>query len=213
MRLRARNGFLTLVTAALVVVAVGCPSSTTITSGVGSAQLEIIMVNPSRFDLGFINIDRLLVRPVDANAGQVLGSDRDLALLPFGVFIDTSMPMVDPLFLDATQLAQGVYEVVEIRFSTLQFLDFDPTDPSTCESFQSVYAPPDTIPVTNFAVPQRFTILDGQDTMFTLTFDLTQMMTTLNNAYTCSVGCNAFCITNFDPNQFAADTLNYLTFE
>lgn len=205
-----------LLTAALVVVSVGCPSSTTITSGIGSAQLEIIMVNPSRFDLGFFNIDRLLVRPIDASADQVLGSNRDLALLPFGVFIDTSMPTVDPLFLDATRLSQGVYEVVEIRFSSLSFFDPDfPTDPSTCESYQSILETPFllTIPVTNFAVPQRFTVLDGQDTMFTLTFDLTQMMTTFNNAYTCSVGCGAFCISNFDPNQFAADTLNYLTFE
>ena len=223
MRLRARNGFLTLVTAALVVVAVGCPSSTTITSGVGRAQLEIIMANPSRFDLGFINIDRLLIRPVDASAGQVLG-DRDIPLLPFGAFIDTSMPMVDPLFLDATQLAQGVYEVVEIEFSQLFFIDQDlPTDPSTCESYQFIYEPrvpgPSGFPITaritatNFAVPQQFTVLDAQDTALTLTFDLTQLMTTLHNAYTCSPGCGAFCISNFDPFQFAADTLNYLTFE
>jgi hypothetical protein len=27
------------------------------------------------------------------------------------------------------------------------------------------------------------------------------------------VGCGAFCISNFDADQFAADTLDYLTFE
>ena len=202
-----------LLTATLVVVSVGCPSSTTITSGVGTVQMVINMVNPTRFDFGLLNIDRILVRPVDASADQALGSARDLSLLPFGVFIDTSMPMVDPLFLDPTRLSQGVYEVVEIRFSQLLFIDQDPTDPSTCESYQFVYSPQGAITVTNFAPPQRFTILNAQDTAFTLTFDLTQMMTTLNNAYTCSPGCGAFCISNFNATQFAADTLNYLTFE
>ena len=214
MRLRARNGFLVLLTAALVVVSVGCPNSTSITSGVGSAQLVIINANPSRFDQGFFNIDRLLVRPLDPDASQVLGIDRDISLLPFGAFVDTTLPMVDPLFLDATLLSQGVYEVVEIRLSGVFFFDMDPTDPSTCESFIDFYdTGADKITLTNFAVPQQFTILNAQDTMFTLTFDLTQMMTTLNNAYTCSVGCGAFCISNFDPDQFAADTLDYLTFE
>lgn len=213
MKLRARNGLLVLLTAALVVVSVGCPNSRSITAGVGTAQLAIVMANPSRFDTGLFNIDRILVRPVDADTSQALGSDRDLSLLPTGVFVDTSEPMVDPLFLDATQLSQGVYEVVEIRYSQLFFFDPDfPTDPSTCESFQFIYSPPDQIIITNFAVPPQFTVFDSQDTMFTLTFDLTQMMTTLNNAYTCSVGCGAFCISNFDPIQFAADTLDYLSF-
>jgi len=213
MSLRVRNGLLVLLTAALMVVSVGCPNSTSITSGVGATQLVIESANPTRFETGFFNIDRLMVRPVDPNADQILGTARDLSLLPFGVFVDTAEPMVDPLFLDATQLSQGVYEVVEIRLSDLVFFDLDPTDPSTCESFQAFYFPPGKITVTNFAVPQQFTIVDGADTMFKLTFDLTQMMTTLNNAYTCSVGCGGFCISNFDPNQFAADTLDYLTFE
>ena len=224
MRLRARNGFLVLLTTALVVVSVGCPSSTTITAGVEAVQMVIINANPSRFDIGVINIDRILVRPVDASASQALGTSRDLSLLPFGVFIDTSQPMVDPLFLDATQLSQGVYEVIEIRFSQLLFFDQDlPTDPSTCESYQFLYEPKvpgpagfpisATITVTNFAVPQQFTVVNAQDTAFTLTFDLTQLMTTLHNAYTCSPGCGAFCVTNFDVDQFAAGTLDYLTFE
>ena len=212
MSLLAKNGFLVLVTAALVIASVGCPSSTTITSGVGSAQMVINMVNPTRFDFGLIKFDRIMVRPVDVSAGQALGSARDISLLPFGVFVDTSMPMVDPLFLDPTQLSQGVYEVIEIRFDQLFFFDQDPTDPSTCASFQSFYQPPGPIIVTNFAVPQRFTILNAQDTMFTLTFDVTQLMTTLNNAYTCAP-LFPFAISNFNAAQFAADTLNYLTFE
>lgn len=219
MKLRARNGLLLLVTAALVVVSGGCPNSTSITAGVGKAQLAINLVNPSRFDFGLFNIDRILVRPVDADASQIIGTDRDITVLPFGAFIDTNVPMVDPLFLDSTPLSQGVYEVVEIRLSSLTFSDFDfPTDPSTCESYVSDYNPPTAPPagtpvtITSFAVPLQFTIVDAQETMIAITFDMTQMMTTLNNAYTCSPGCGAFCITNFSHSQFAADTLDYLTF-
>ena len=212
MKLRARNGLFLLLTAALVVVSTGCPNSQSITAGVGRAQMTITLTNPTRFDFGFFNIDRMLIRPVDPDAAQILGTARDITLLPFGVFVDTANSMVDPLFLDATPLSQGVYEVVRVQISSLFFSDNDfPTDPSTCESYQSFYAPPDIITVT-FAVPPQFTISNAQETTFALTFDMTQMLTTLNNAYTCSTGCGAFCISNFDPDQFAADTLDYLTF-
>jgi hypothetical protein len=219
MKLRARNGLLLLVTAALVVVSGGCPNSTSITAGVGKAQLAINLVNPSRFDFGFFNIDRILVRPVDADASQITGTDRDITVLPFGAFIDTNVPMVDPLFLDSTPLSQGVYEVVEIRLSSISFSDSDPTDPSTCESSIANYFPPTGPPVgtpvaiTSFAMPLQFTILDAQETMITLTFDITQMISTLHNAYTCST-CfpGPFCVRNFSHSQFAAGTLDYLTF-
>ena len=214
MKLRARNGLLLLVTAALVVVSTGCPNSTSITAGVGRAQLNITLTNPSRFDFGFFNIDRILVRPVDPDAAQIVGNSRDITLLPFGVFVDTAVQMVDPIFLDSTPLSQGVYEVVELRISSLFFSESDfPTDPSTCESYQSFYGPPDVISVTNFAIPLQFTISDAQETTYALTFDMTQMLTTLNNAYACPAGCGGFCLGSFDADQFAADTLDYLTFD
>jgi hypothetical protein len=39
------------------------------------------------------------------------------------------------------------------------------------------------------------------------------MVSTLHDAYTCSPGCGAFCISNFNAAQFAANTGSYLTFE
>lgn len=209
----ARKGLLFLATTALMVAAVGCPNSTVITGGVGAAQLSIEMTNPSRFDQGFFSLDRILFRPVDPGANQALGPD-ELTLLTVATPVDTTLPSVDPLFLPATQLGQGVYEIVEIRLSQLFFFDQDfPTDPSTCESYQSSYFENGPITVSSFATPLTFTVANGEDTMVAITIDVTEMISTLNDAYTCSVGCGAFCISNFNPSQFAADTLDYLSLE
>ena len=92
MKLRARNGFLVLLATALVVVLAGCPNSTSITAGIGTTQLEINVVNPSRFDVGFFNIDRLLVRPIDPGASQAIGNARHDPALQSGRAKLTSWP-------------------------------------------------------------------------------------------------------------------------
>jgi len=215
MKLRARNGLLAVLAVALVVVSAGCPNSRSITAGIGTAQLSVTLTNPSRFDFGFFNVDRILVRPIDPGASQALGNRRDISVLPFGVFIDSGIATVDPSFLIPIKLSKGTYEVVEVRISSLSFFDQDfPTDPSTCESFQSAYdtSPTDPAISRNLAVPQQFTIVDGQDTLVALTFDMTKMMTAINNSFTCTPGCGAFCISNFDSDQLGAAILDYLSF-
>ncbi len=212
MRLRAKKGLLILLTAALTVLSVGCPNSTTITSGTGALVPAIFITNPTRWDLGYFRIDRVLVRPSDPGTNLALGPNRDISLLPFGADVDSSQTMVDPSFFVPIPLAAGTYEVTEIRYSLISFFDFDPTDPSTCDSFAAFYFPPGRVTINNFATPIQFTVTGGQDVTFSMTFDITQMTTSLNNAHTCSPGCGGWCISNFDPAAFAADTLSYLTF-
>ena len=213
MKLRARNALLLLLTTTLMVVSVGCPNSTAITSGIGTAQLVINMTNLNRFEVGAFNIRRILIQPIDANAQQSIGTARDIILTRSSVFVDATLPNVDPGFLTPVTLSAGTYEIVEMEFSGIFFVDtvgFVP-DPMSCEGSQQFFSSLPNIMVTSFATPQRFTISDTQDTQVTLTFDMTQYITTLTNAFTCTPGCNGFCISNFDPVQFAGDTLDYLT--
>jgi hypothetical protein len=218
MKLRNKNALLFVLTIALMVVSAGCPNSNTITSGIGTTQLTVVVTNPNRFEVGTFSIDRIMVRPVDARADSALGSARDIKLSQSPIFVDASLGMVDPAFIRPATLSQGVYEVVEIRMSSLLFVDADlDIDPATCESWQFFYATgssnsSERITIT-FPNPPQFTVVDGQESAFNFSFDLTAMISTLNNALTCSTGCGAFCATNFDPDQFAADTLNYLTID
>jgi len=214
MMLRARKGMLVLLTTALLVVSAGCPNSNVILSGNGTAQFTINVTNFSRFELGVFGIDRILVRPVDSGANSALGDGLDINLLQFAIAVDLNMASVDPLFFPPNNLSQGTYEVVAIDLSQITFLDFDVPDPSTCESFQSFYspnlAPNIPIKVDSFSTPLRFTIERGTDTPVTMTFDATEMVSTLFDAYTCSP---SFVLSDFDEDQFIADTGNYLTFE
>lgn len=217
MKPRAGKGLLLLLAASLLVVSTGCPNSTVITAGVGTTQLAIVMTNPTRFDVGAFTIDRILIVPTDPNAAAAIGTTRDLTLLRTGVFVDTTEPMVDPSFLTPVRLADGEYEIIEIRLSQLFFVDTTfVSDPSTCEGAQQFYAPSGRVTITSFTTPQTFDVRDGQSTPLGLTFDLTQMMTALNNAHTCTMSGGNYQPVNpasFNRTQFAADTLDYLTID
>lgn len=215
MNLRTRNALLFVLAMALTVVSAGCPNSQTIGAGIGTTQMSVVFTDPSRFEIGTFTISRVLVRPLDPNASQALGSARDIKLTQSPIDADTSLGMIDSSFILPVTLSQGVYEITEIRMVSLGFFDLDdPLDPSTCGTSQLFYETLSSQPINvTFASPPQFTIVDGQETALTLSYDLTAMMSTLVDAFTCTPGCPpfGFCFTNFDADQFAADTLNYLT--
>jgi hypothetical protein len=214
MKLRNKNALLFVLAMALMVVSAGCPNSNTITSGTGTTQLNVVFTDPSRFEIGTFTISRILVRPLDPRASQALGSARDIKLTQSPIDAETALGMIDNSFILPVTLSQGVYEITELRMASLGFFDLDdPLDPSTCETSQLFYATSSAELINvNLASPPQFTVIDGQETALTLSYDLTAMMQTLSDAFTCTPGGPfGFSYTNFDENQFAANTLDYLT--
>ncbi|NIM62968.1 MAG: hypothetical protein GTO30_15370 [Acidobacteria bacterium] len=221
MKPRAGKGLLLLLAATLVVVSTGCPNSTVITAGNGTVRMSVITPNPTRFTFGSFDIDRILIRPVDAGASQAIGAQftgKELSLLRTFLFVNVSEPMVDPSFLRPVPLSEGDYEIIEIRYSDMQFGDptnpWVPPDPTTCEGAQRFYFPPGEITVDSFAVPQIFTVSNAQETSLTLTFDIEKMITALNNSYDCVMVGGTYQQQNpstWDESQFIAQTLDYLT--
>jgi hypothetical protein len=171
-----------LLALALLVSSVGCPNSSTISTGNGTVRVNVINTNGDEWTAGgLVQLDKVLVRPLDPEVNEVLGVN-PLSLISDAVVIWTMQRVADSELV--VGLSSGTYEIVQLDLSQASFV----ADPASPDSNGCHWIEPQaaiTLPPLgqNFPAPLTFTVQPDTDGLLTLTWDMSALAQAIFETY------------------------------
>lgn len=211
---RRTYGPLFLLALALLVSSVGCPNSSTVSAGNGTVRVNVINTNGDEWTEGLIQLDKVVVRPLDPKVNEFLGQN-PLSLISDAVVIWTMQRVADSELV--VGLSSGTYEIVQLDLSGAFFV----ADPASPDSNGCWYIEPQaviTLPPLgqNFPAPLTFTVQPDTDGLVTLTWDMSALGQAFFDSFNPPVDPvfeGGICIGTSDEAALTALVGTYLTVE